>query len=164
MEDEPTIQRLNPNKFPVIQIALSGPTESVVRAGKLLERRLKRLDTVSRVTLVGLQDPEVRILVDPIRAREHGVTLLDVVDAVKRRNVSSTGGMLKTASERRQVVLWSRFEDPSEVDETIIRFLPSGGALRVRDVGRIEVGREAGAADLRHNARSDQGRYRLRDP
>jgi len=104
MEDEPTIQRLNPNKFPVIQVALSGPTASVVRAGKLLERRLKRLDTVSRVTLVGLQDPEVRILVDPIRAREHGVTLLDVVDAVKRRNVSSTGGMLKTASERRQVV------------------------------------------------------------
>ena len=142
MEDEPTILRLNPKKFPVIQVALSGPTDAVVRAGKLLERRLNRLDTVSRVTLVGLQDPEVRVLVDPRRARAHGVTLLDVVDAVKRRNVSSTGGMLKTAEERRQVVLWSRFEDPSEVGETIIRFLPSGGALRVRDVGRIEVGRE----------------------
>ena len=142
MEDEPTTQRLNPQKFPVIQIALSGPTDAVIRAGKLLERRLNRLDTVSRVILIGLQDPEVRVLVDPSRAREHGVTLLDVVDAVKRRNVSSTGGMLKTAAERRQVVLWSRFDDPSQVGETIIRFLPSGGALRVRDVGRIEVGRE----------------------
>jgi multidrug efflux pump subunit AcrB len=40
-----------------------------------------------------------------------------------------------------QVVLWSRYERPEEVGETVLRFLPGGGAVRVRDVARIESGR-----------------------
>jgi multidrug efflux pump subunit AcrB len=142
MDEDPVITRANPGKFPVLEIALSGPIEAVVRAAKLLERRIRPLDTVAQVTLVGLQDPEVRVLVDPERAREHGVTLLEVVRAVERRNVSSTGGMLETDRDRRQVVLWSRYDRPEEVGETVLRFLPGGGAVRVRDVSRIESGRE----------------------
>ncbi len=141
MDEDPVISRMNPGKLPVLEIALSGPIEAVVRSAKLLERRIRPLDTVSQVTLVGLQDPEVRVLVDPERAREHGVTLLEVVRAVERRNVSSTGGMLETDRDRRQVVLWSRYERPEEVGETVLRFLPGGGAVRARDVARIESGR-----------------------
>jgi multidrug efflux pump subunit AcrB len=142
MEDEPTIRRLNPQLFPVVRVALAGPSERLPEAGNLLERRLRRLDEVSSVALVGLQDPELRVFVDPVRARENGVTVLDVVDAIRRRNVSATGGTLESVSDRRQVVLWSRYEDPREVASTVIRFLPGGGALTVGDVARIELGRE----------------------
>ncbi|MBW2273447.1 MAG: efflux RND transporter permease subunit [Deltaproteobacteria bacterium] len=142
MEDEPVIRRLNPRTFPIIQVALSGPTEAVSETAKRLEREIRRLDPVAKVTAVGLQDPELRILVDPERARAYGVTLLDVVGAVQRRNVSSTGGVLETAEARRQVVLWSRYNDPREVGDTILRFLPGGAALQVQDVARIELGRE----------------------
>lgn len=142
MEDDPVITRMNPNTIPVIQIALGGPTESVTQAAHILERQLRKIDQVSRVDLVGLADPEVRVLVDPVRARAHGVTLLDVANAVGRRNVSSTGGQLERASERRQVVLWSRFDDPAEVAQTVIRFAQSGGSITVGDVARIEAGRE----------------------
>jgi multidrug efflux pump subunit AcrB len=142
MDDDPRITRLNPKLFPVVEVALAGPTDSIVDTARVLERKLRALDEVSRVTLTGLQDPEVRILVDPARARAHGVTLVEVVDAVRRRNVSSTGGMLESESDRRQVVLWSRFSDPAEVGGTVLRFLPSGAALTVADVARIEAGRE----------------------
>jgi multidrug efflux pump subunit AcrB len=142
MEDEPDIVRLNPQLFPVVRIALAGPSDRLVEAGKLLERRLRRLDEVSSVALVGLQDPELRVFVDPVRARENGVSVLDVVDAIRRRNVSATGGNLESVSDRRQVVLWSRYEDPREVESTVVRFLPDGGALTVGDVARIELGRE----------------------
>lgn len=142
MEDDPVINEFNPRKFPVIQIALAGPTDGIVAAARELEQRLERLDTISQASSIGLRDPEVRILVDPVRARELGVTLLDVVDAVQRRNVSATGGMLETDADRRQVVLWSRFEQPSDVGAAMLRFLPDGGAIRVRDVARVELTRE----------------------
>jgi multidrug efflux pump subunit AcrB len=142
MVDDPVITRFNPNLFPVIQVALAGPTESVVDAARIIERTLRKLDQVSRVDLIGLADPEVRVLVDPVRARAHGVTLVDVVNAVGRRNVSSTGGLLERATDRRQVVLWSRFDDPSEVANTVIRFAPNGASVTVSDVARIEEGRE----------------------
>jgi len=142
MEDDPRITRFNPKLFPVAEVALAGPTDSIVTTARVLERKLRALDEVSRVALVGLQDPEVRILVDPSRARAHGVTLVEVVDAVRRRNVSGTGGLLESERDRRQVVLWSRFRDPAEVGGTVLRFLPNGAAVTVADVARIEAGRE----------------------
>lgn len=142
MEDDPVISRLNPKLMPVLQVALGGPTDAVIDAAHILERRLRKLDEVSKVELIGLADPEARILVDPVRSRAHGVTLLDVSRAVERRNVSSTGGLLESARDRRQVVLWSRFDDPRDVAGTVIRFEPGGGVLRVGDVARVEIGRE----------------------
>lgn len=142
MEDDPAILRFSAHKFPVVQIALSGPSLAVTEAARMLERKLERLDEVSSVSPIGLQDSELRILVDPVRARELGVTLLDVVRAIETRNVSSTGGRLETQDDRRQVVLWSRYGSPEEVRDTILRFSPTGGAVRVGDVARLELGRE----------------------
>jgi multidrug efflux pump subunit AcrB len=60
--------------------------------------------------------------VSPELARAHGVTLLDVTHALERRNVSSTGGPLEIARDRKQVVMWGRFETPEEVGDVILRF------------------------------------------
>ena len=142
MEDEPVFEQLNPARFTVVEVALSGPEPELSRTAEDLENRLLRLDLVGDVAAVGLADPEVRVLIDPVLAREHGVTLGDVIAAVQRRNVSSTGGTLESPAERRQVVMWSRFEDPADVGETILRFRPGAGALRIRDIARIEKSRE----------------------
>ncbi|MDG2307881.1 MAG: efflux RND transporter permease subunit [Candidatus Binatia bacterium] len=142
MENDPVVLRFEAQKFPVVEIALSGPSVAVADTARMLERKLERLDEVSSVSPIGLEDSELRVLVDPVRARELGITLLDVVRAIEARNVSSTGGSLESQEERRQVVLWSRYGDPSEVGETILRFSPDSGAIRVRDVARLELGRE----------------------
>ena len=142
MEDEPILKQFNPARMTVVEAALEGPEELLSDAADAVEERLERLPLIASVLPVGLPDPEVRVLVDPIRAREHGITLTDVIAAVRDRNVSSTGGMLESPEERRQVVMWSRFDDPTEVGETILRFDPQGGAVRIGDIARIESGRE----------------------
>ncbi len=142
MEDEPVLKQFNPARMTVLEIALEGPEDALAQAARTVEERLERLPLIASVHPVGLPDPEVRVLVDPVRAREHGITLTDVIAAVRNRNVSSTGGMLESPEERRQVVMWSRFDEPDEVGETILRFDAQGGALRIADIARIESGRE----------------------
>ncbi|MFP6663427.1 MAG: efflux RND transporter permease subunit [Deltaproteobacteria bacterium] len=142
MEDEPYVNRVNSKRFPVVQIALAGPAHAVVETAERLERELRRLDPVSRISTIGLEDPEMRILIDPLRARAHHITILDVVHAIGQNNISNTGGVLETPSERRQVVLWNRIDDPSTVGDTVLRYLPDGGALHVSDIARIESARE----------------------
>ncbi|MGI9294393.1 MAG: efflux RND transporter permease subunit, partial [Pseudomonadales bacterium] len=140
MDDEPVVKHLNPARDVVVEVALTGPPEQLITAAEDLEERVERLDTVSNVDLVGLQDPEVRVLVDPAQALAHGVTLVDIIAAIEKRNVSSTGGNLKSASNQRQIVMWSRYEKPQDVGDTIVKFSSAGGALRVRDIARIEQG------------------------
>lgn len=141
MDDEPTLSRFNPGKQPVVELALAGPMEILAPLAKTLERQFERVDGVSRVTIVGLQDPEVRILVDPALAQAQGITLLDVVNATQRRNVSATGAVLDTADRRSQVSVWSRFERPEDVGETIVSAGPDG-VVRAKDIARIELARE----------------------
>ena len=141
MRDEPRVFRLDPTKQPVLEIALSGDSTSLPEAARLVERALLRTDGVGQVNIVGLPDPELRVLVDPAAARAHGVTLLDVVRTIQRSNVSDTGGVLESAGNRRQVVMWNRFEDPFEAGDVILRFRDDG-PLRVRDVARLELGRK----------------------
>ena len=142
MEEEPILKHYNPARITVLEVALEGPEEPLADAANAVEERLERLPLIASVTVVGLPDPEVRVLVDPVRAREHGITLTDVIAAVRNRNVSSTGGMLESPEERRQVVMWSRFDKPTDVGEAILRFDAQGGAVRIRDIARIESGRE----------------------
>ena len=142
MEDRPIFTMFNPGKWAIVELALSGPMETLVPLAKDLEFKVEQLPSISRATIVGLQDPEVRILVDPVKASSHGITVLDIVQAVERRNVSSTGAVLESASDRKQVMVWSRFTEPEEVANTIVRATPGGGVVRISDLARVESGRE----------------------
>ena len=142
MEDAPTLEQFNPARSAVIEVALSGPEAQVALAADALEKRLERLPSIAGVVPVGVGDAEARVLVDPDRSLAHRITLLDLVAAIRARNVSSTGGALESAADRRQVVMWSRYEAPEDVADTVLRFQPHGAGVRVRDVARVEVGRE----------------------
>ncbi len=141
MTDEPRIDALDPSKQPILEVAIAGEKSRLPEAAKIVERALRRVRGVGEVNKIGLPDPELRVLIDPIAARAHNVAILDVISAIKRRNVSDTGGVLESAGDRRQVVMWSRFLDPFEVGDVILRF-DDEGPLRVQDVARLELTRE----------------------
>ena len=141
MKDDPHVFVMDPSKQPVLEVAIAGDKARLPEVAEQVERALLRVEGVGEVNRVGLADPELRVLVDPEAARGHNVAILDVVHAIAGRNVSDTGGVLESAGDRRQVVMWSRFEDPFEVNDVIIRF-DDEGPLRVRDVARLELGRE----------------------
>jgi multidrug efflux pump subunit AcrB len=141
MRDDPTLVALNPNKQPILEVAVGGDSKHLATAAARIERALLGVEGVGQIEKVGLPDPELRVYVDPQAARAHGVTLLDVSRAIGARNVSDTGGVLESANGRRQVVMWGRFEKPEEVGDVVLRFEASG-PLRVRDVARLELGRE----------------------
>ena len=141
MTDEPFVFVMDPSKQPVLEIAIAGEKVKLPVVADLIERKMLRVPGVGEVVRVGLPDPELRVLVDPAAARAHGVAILDVVRMIERQNVSDTGGVLESAGDRRQVVMWGRFDDPFEVNDVILRF-DADGPLRVRDVARLELGRK----------------------
>jgi multidrug efflux pump subunit AcrB len=154
MESPPTLFRFNPAKMHVLEVALRGPMEARRAAAVLLEPGIGRLPGVSSVDKVGWGDPQIEVQVDPLRARAQNITLDEVIAALKRRNVSSTGGKLTAYPAQRQVVLSGRYSTVDDVAQTVLRFGSTatgagpdgrmvgalgaaGGVLRVRDVARV---------------------------
>ena len=143
LEAPPVLSRFNPAKMPVLEVALTGPPAQVREAIEVLRPRLEEIPGVGQVTEVGLGDPEIEVLLDPIRARAQQVTLDEVMVALQRRNVASTGGRLTEYPLQHQVVLSGEYRDPAEIGDTILRFRgQAGGALRLRDVAEVRETRE----------------------
>jgi multidrug efflux pump subunit AcrB len=143
LDTPPILSRFNPAKMPVLEVALTGPTPELRAAIDVLKPRLEDIPGVGEVREVGLGDPEIEVLLDPVRARAQQVTLDEVMTALQRRNVASTGGRLTSYPLQRQVVLSGEYRDTTEIAETILRFRgPAGGALRLGDVAEIRETRE----------------------
>jgi multidrug efflux pump subunit AcrB len=142
MRDRPSVEKVEAAKMPIVEVIMEGDTGALAAAAARMELALNGVDGVSTVTRVGLSDPEIRVLYLPALGRQHGVALTDLVGALAGRNISRTGGLLELAADRRQVILDARLTTPEEVEQTLLRFTPNGGQIRIKDVARVELGRE----------------------
>ena len=119
--------------------------------------RLARLDGVGDLRLFGAREYSMRIWLDPNRVSALGLTAGEVVQALRGQNVQVAGGVLDRPPSTRQgayevgVQLLGRLTDPAQFGDVLIKSADEGRLVRVRDVGRIELG----AVDYSTNAYLD---------
>src|SRR4030095_15677715 len=119
--------------------------------------RLARLDGVGDLRLFGAREYSMRIWLDPNRISALGLTAGEVVQALRSQNVQVAGGVLDRPPSTQQgayevgVQLLGRLTDPEQFGNVLIKSADEGRLVRVRDVGRIELG----AVDYSTNAYLD---------
>jgi hydrophobe/amphiphile efflux-1 (HAE1) family protein len=119
--------------------------------------RLARLDGVGDLRLFGAREYSMRIWLDPNRISALNLTAGEVVQALRSQNVQVAGGVLDRPPSTRQgayevgVQLLGRLTDPAQFGDVLIKSAEEGQLVRVRDVGRIELG----AVDYSTNAYLD---------
>ena len=107
---------------------------------------LSRLPGVGNITVFGSGDYGMRVWLDPEIMRIRGVTPQEVYDAVTAQNVEvSAGGvgMPPVASPtgfQYTLTAKGRLRSPEEFGNIIIKALPGGGYLRLKEIARVELG------------------------
>lgn len=101
--------------------------------------RLLAIPGVANVTVWGLRDKQLQVLVDPARALAHGVSLDQVLRAASDATSLASGGFLDSANQRIPVRHVSTFSDPTSLSQAAI---PSTTEPRLRlgDVAVVTVG------------------------
>jgi len=111
---------------------------------------LERIDGVSQVRLGGGAERQIRIRVDAAQLAERNLTLGEVRDAIRARNVDVSGGDLDSGKRRYLLRTVGRFDTVEELEELIL--VRRGDAItRLGDVATIEFG----LAELRNLSYSD---------
>jgi HAE1 family hydrophobic/amphiphilic exporter-1 len=119
--------------------------------------RLARLEGVGDIRLIGAREYSMRVWLDPNRISALGLTAGEVVQALRSQNVQVAGGVLDRPPTPQQgayevgVQLLGRLTDPAQFADVLIKSADEGRLVRVRDVGRIELG----AVDYSTNAYLD---------
>ena len=111
-----------------------------------LNDQLTRVPGIGNVQVFGAGQYAMRLWVKPDQLSKLGITVTEVVSAIQAQNAVNPAGQVGgapappgqeyTYSVRAQ----GRLKSAEEFGDIIVRELPDGGIVRVRDVARIELG------------------------
>jgi multidrug efflux pump len=110
---------------------------------------LKRVKGIGNVVIFGAKDYSMRIWIDPLKLKKYSLTVNDLVVAVREQNEQYAAGKLSaepvSGSEMFTYTIEtpSRFSEPSEFSEIVIRANEDGSALKLKDVATIELGSQS---------------------
>ena len=116
---------------------------------------VKRVPGVGDVVIFGERKYSMRLWVDPDRLAARGLTAGDVVQALREQNVQVAAGSLGQAPApsgqmyQLSVRALGRLTEASEFENIILKSGRDGSLVRLKDVGRAELGAETYAANLR---------------
>jgi len=109
---------------------------------------INRINGVGRTQILGSRTYAMRIWLNPDRMRAYNVSVDDVMKALGEQSIVGRPGRIGQSSgiqaQSLEYVLTykGRFSEPSEYENVIIRANPDGEALRLKDIGRAELGSE----------------------
>ena len=109
-----------------------------------IEPQMSRIPGVGEVSVWGPLY-SMRIWLDPLKMARYGLVPDDIDDVLSEQNIESPTGTLGAESDNtfRYVLKYrGRYETVEEYEDLVIRSLPNGDVLRLRDVARIEMGLE----------------------
>jgi HAE1 family hydrophobic/amphiphilic exporter-1 len=116
---------------------------------------IKRLNGVGNAQLFGAGKYAMRLWLDPNALAGRGLTTADVVEAVQEQNIQIGGGSIGAPpfsgeqSYQYTVRLPGRLQDASEFENLVIKVGDNGSLVRLKDVGRAELGSETYSFDVK---------------
>ena len=124
---------------------------------------LKRIPGVADVLIFGERTFSMRLWLDPVRMAGRDLTAGDVVSALSEQNVEVAAGQVgeqpAPPGQMYQVSVRAvgRLSEPSEFENIIVKTNADGTLVRLKDVGRAELGAENYGSDLKFNGQDAVG-------
>jgi hydrophobe/amphiphile efflux-1 (HAE1) family protein len=113
-----------------------------------LEKVLSRVPGVGEVEVFGSQYA-MRIWLNPVKLTDYRMTVQDVITALRAYNVEVSAGQfggapaVKGQRLNAAIIVQSMLKTPDEFAAVPLRTNPDGSVVRVKDVGRTELGTES---------------------
>lgn len=151
---QPIIVKFDPSQVSVITLAVAGsldPWKLRELAEDFVAPRLETLPGVAAANVFGGQVREIQVEVDRVRLEGAGLSLDQVLQAVKTGNLDAPGGNLKAGTRDYSVRTLGRPPQVQDLQELVIG-RRGGVTVRIRDIGRVRDGFEETQTDVRVNA------------
>ena len=157
---EPVLTRIDPGAQPIMQMALSSSTLTHAEISRLAEDQLadrfRALPGVATVNVNGSLTRELSVLLHAQKLREFGVSVTDVVNALRAQNATAPVGKVRGALEDQSIRLVGRFESPAEFNQMLIK-RSGDNLIRLGQVATVQDGFAEMAGYSEHNGHPNVG-------
>jgi HAE1 family hydrophobic/amphiphilic exporter-1 len=154
--EPPLVERLDIGAAPVMAIALASDMEKrdlTDIAKNTIKQRLQAINGVGSVDIIGGQEREFHLWIDPQRLDSFGLVPGDVAQAVASQNVEIPGGRFDADARELSIKTRGQVHTAEELGNIIIT-AAAGAPVRIRDVARVEDGAQERRSYATFNGKS----------
>lgn len=114
-----------------------------------IKDELARIKGVGKVSVFGSSDYSMRIWLDATKMANLGVSVSEVNAAIQAQNIQAPAGDLGVEPMvNKQLIKLTmrtkgRLQTPEEFENIVIRSKPDGSQVKIKDIGRVELGAES---------------------
>lgn len=136
--ETPVIRQLGRTDF-VAAVAVSGPMSAphLKAYAEALKDRLLRLPGVSRVTVQGFSDHQIRIEIPATTLRQYGLSVDGLARVVAAQSVDLPGGVIETTDSTVLVRFADERRSPREFENLVVVGGKAGAEIRLGDIATI---------------------------
>src|SRR5688572_18219278 len=145
-----TVKKMSPSILMILSLYSPADTYDanflINYCGINLRDQLLRIPGVAQVDLFGGTDYGMRIWLQPDKLAKLELTPSDVISAIKEQNLLAPAGKIGGAPSPKDqdftytVSAPGRLINPAEFEDIILRETETGAQIRIKDVGRAELG------------------------
>ncbi|UPT76778.1 efflux RND transporter permease subunit [Sulfurovum sp. XGS-02] len=136
--EKPIVKKLGASGV-VIDLFIASKTGDVTALMRMSDEKIKpilqRIKGVGEVNIIGYQDREIRIFVDPFKLNKYDLTPLDVQNIVAAQNINQGAG--KLISDQKETVIKVKADAISVEDLKELIIKPG---IKLKDVARVVDG------------------------
>ena len=141
--DEPIISKSEADAQPIMYLAFSSDRHSQLEitdfADRVVKDRLQSITGVAEARIFGERRYAMRIWLDAARLAAYNMTPQDVENALRSQNVEVPAGRIESRDVEFTVLSETDLRLPDQFGAIIVRDV-SGYPVRIRDLGRVELG------------------------
>ena len=139
--EDPAMFKLESNTLtPVIDVVIAGdsPEKERQKLAEELQDEIAAVEDVLEVSIYGIRDRQIWVEVDPDRLDRYSLTLGQVVGALAAKNMNVPAGELKIGRLEYLLRTVGEFDSIHQIQNVIVRQIPGGGKIRVKDVAQVQ--------------------------
>lgn len=139
--DDPMVREINFSEIPIMYLSLVGDAGPAVLTSFAdeLKDEIEAIRGVLEVQVVGGVEREIQIVVDPERAAEYGVSMMDLIQLAQVENVNTPAGMMDLGDARFNVRVPGEFRSAGEIEDLVVKAGPAG-VVYMRDIAVVRDG------------------------
>ena len=158
--DSPRIAKSDSDARAIMWIGFSSDILTSIQLNDYLDRnivdRLSIQPGVASITIGGERKYSVRIWMDPEQITSRDLTIIDVIQAIKKENIERGAGRFESINREIGLKLDSKLTTLNEYNKIVIKHY-GDSKIYLSDVARIEIGPESERGFLRANNKSAIG-------
>src|SRR5215467_6910507 len=127
--------------FPIIGYSLTSDTVPPDKLWEIatydIKPRVNRLDGVATVIVQGGRVPEFQVTPDPARLLASGITVSDILEAIRRTNLIDSPGLIENEHQLVLGLVSGQVRTPEQIAQIVVKTSPAQVPIRLGDIAKV---------------------------